>query len=164
MIYHERVQTTITAPPLTNIILNIVVWHYGSLDSIVSDRGSVFTPKFWSFLYYFLSIKWRLSTTFYPQTNSQTEWRNNMIKSYLRVFVNYKQGNWLSFLPIDGFAYNNAKYASREYTSFKLNCGYHLYVSYKNDVNPCSKSKTANKLTKKLRNLIARYRENLQYA
>ena len=61
------------------------------------------------------------------------------------------------------FAYNNTKHASMEYTPFELNCGYHLRVSYKEDVNPRSRSKAANEMTKKLRNLMAAYRENLQH-
>ena len=62
------------------------------------------------------------------------------------------------------FAYNNAKYTSMGYTPFKLNCGYHPRISYKEDVNPRSRSKAADELTKKLRNLIATYKENLQHA
>ena len=61
------------------------------------------------------------------------------------------------------FAYNNAKHASIGYTPFELNCGYQLRVSYEEDVDPCSKSKAANVLTKKLRNLITTCRENLQH-
>ena len=48
--------------------------------------------------------------------------------------------------------------------SFKLNCRYYLCISYKDDVNPRSRSKAADELTEKLRNLIAAYRKNLQYA
>ena len=59
------------------------------------------------------------------------------------------------------FAYNNAKYASIGYTSFKLNCKYHLRVFYKEDVNPDSKSKAANELIEKLRKLMAACKENL---
>ena len=51
-----------------------------------------------------------------------------------------------------------------EYMSFELNCGYYLRVFYKEDIEPRSKSKVADKLTKKLRNLMAAYRENLQHA
>ena len=46
MVHYEPVQTTITAPALAEVILNIVVRHHGLPDSIVSDRGSVFTSKF----------------------------------------------------------------------------------------------------------------------
>ena len=45
-----------------------------------------------------------------------------------------------------GFAYNNAKNASTGFTSFELNCGYYLWVSYKEDLDPRSKSRTAEEL------------------
>ena len=130
-------------------------------NSIVSDRGSVFTSKFWSSLCYFLSIKRRLSTAFHPQTNGQTEWQNSTMETYLKALVNYEQDNWARLLLMAEFAYNNAKHASTGYTSFELNCGYHPRVSYEEDVDSYSRSKAADELTKELRNLMAAYRENL---
>ena len=62
------------------------------------------------------------------------------------------------------FAYNNIKHASIGYTSFELNCGYHLRVSYQEDVDPRSRSKSADELTEKLRNLMVTYKEILQHA
>ena len=62
------------------------------------------------------------------------------------------------------FAYNNAKNTNMSYTPFELKSRYHPYVFYKMNVNSRSKSKSANKLTKKLENLIAVYRKNLQHA
>ena len=61
-------------------------------------------------------------------------------------------------------AYNNVKHASTGYTFFEFNCKYHPRVSYKEDINLRSRSKAAIKLTKKLKNLMAAYRENLQHA
>ena len=155
MVNYEPVQTIITIPALAEVIFNVVVQHHGLPDSIVSDHNSVFTSKFWSSLCYFLSIKRRLSTAFHPQTDGQTERQNSTMEAYLRAFVNYEQDNWARLLPMAEFAYNNAKHASTGYTSFELNCGYHLCVSYREDLNPCSRSKAADELTKKLRNLIA---------
>ena len=62
------------------------------------------------------------------------------------------------------FAYNNAKNASIGYTLFKLNCGYHPRVSYKEDPDPHSKSKTAEKLFSQLWELITVCQQNLYYA
>ena len=163
MVHYKPVQTTITAPALAEVILNVVVEHHALPDSIVSDRGSVFTSKFWSSLCYFLSIKQRLSTAFHPHINGQTEWQNSTIEAYLRAFVNYIQENWTRLIPMAKFAYNNTKHASTGYTLFELNCGYHPRVSYKEDIDPRSRSKAADKLTEELRNLIVVYRENLQH-
>ena len=52
------------------------------------------------------------------------------------------------------FTYNNAKNVSTNYTVFELNCGYHSKVLFKKDVNLCLKSCSADKLAKKLRELI----------
>ena len=62
------------------------------------------------------------------------------------------------------FAYNNAKNASFGHTPFELNCGYHPRMSYKEDVDPCSKSKSADKLLTELRELIIVCRKNFYHA
>ena len=73
MVYYELVKVTIDAPGLAEVIIDVVVQHYGLPDSIISDRGAIFTSKFWSSLCYFLGIKRRLSNAFYPRTDDQTE-------------------------------------------------------------------------------------------
>ena len=52
------------------------------------------------------------------------------------------------------FAYNNAKNASTSHTLFEPNCGNYSRVSFEEDVDFYSKSCFANKLAKKLRELI----------
>lgn len=58
------------------------------------------------------------------------------------------------------FAYNNVKNCSTSYTSFELNRGFYLIISYKEDINLRSKLKIANKLAGKLSGLISVYRKN----
>ena len=62
------------------------------------------------------------------------------------------------------FAYNNAKNVSTGHTFFKLNCGYHLWVFYEEDINLCSKSKSADKLSAELWELMTTCRKNLYHA
>ena len=86
------------------------------------------------------------------------------MEAYLRALVNIKQNNWARLLPIAEFAYNNAKNASTGHTSFELNCGYHPRVSYEEDLDLRSKSKTAEELSSELRNLMAVCQQNLHHA
>ena len=164
MVHYEPVKVTIDAPGLAEVIIDVVVQHNELLDSIVTDRGSLFTSKFWSLLCYFLGIKRKLSTAFHFQTDGQTERQNSTMEAYLRAFINFKQNDWARLLPMAEFAYNNAKNASTGYTPFKLNCGYHLCVSYKEDLDPRSKSRTAEELSSDLRELMTVCQQNLHHA
>ena len=154
MVYYISVKVTIDAPGLAEVIIDVVVYHHGIPKSIVTDRGLLFKSKFWSSLCYFLGIKKKLSITFYPQINGQTKKQNSTMEAYLRVFINCKQDDWVRLLLMAEFAYNNAKNASAGHTLFELNYGYHPRVSFKEDVNPRSKSRSANKLVEELKKLM----------
>ena len=86
------------------------------------------------------------------------------MEAYLRAFVNFEQNDWARLLPKTEFAYNNAKNTSTGYTLFELNCGYYPRVSYEEDLDPCSQSKNAKKLSSELRSLMAAYQQNLHHA
>ena len=118
IVYYKPVKVIINALGLAEIIIIVVVRHHGLPDSIITNRGSLFTSKFWSLLCYFLDIKRRLSTAFHPQTDGQTERQNSTMEAYLRAFVNFEQNDWARLLPMAEFAYNNAKNASTGHTFF----------------------------------------------
>ena len=113
MVHYVPVKVTINALGLAEVILDIVIRHHDPPDSIVTDKGTLFTLKFWSSLCYFLGVKRRLSIAFYLQTDGQTEWQNSIMEAYLRVFVNFEQNDWARLLPMAEFAYNVKGAASR---------------------------------------------------
>ena len=119
------VRKTIDAPELADTLIKAWVKDFGLPDSIVSDRGSVFTAKFWSSLCYYLKIKRRLSTAFHPQTDGQTERQNQTLEQYLRAFTNYQQDDWADLLPLAEFAYNNSHHASLGTSPFYALMGLH---------------------------------------
>ena len=90
MVYYELVKVTINALGLAKVILDMVVWHHGFSDLIISNKGSLFTLKFWLPLCYFSGIKQKLLTAFYPQINSYTKRQNSTIEAYLQSFINFK--------------------------------------------------------------------------
>ena len=157
MVYYKPVKITIDALGLVKIIINVIIRHHDFPDSIITDWGLFFISKFWLLLCYFLDIKWRLSTAFHPQTNGQTERQNSMIEAYLQAFVNFEQNDWAWFLLMAEFAYNNAKNANTGHILFKLNCRYYSCVFYKEDLDLCSKSRTAKELSSELQELITVY-------
>ena len=164
MVYYKPVKVIINTFGFVEIIIDVVVRYHGLPDLIVTNRGLFFTSKFWSSLCYFLGIKQRLFIFFHPQTNGQIERQKSMIKAYLQAFVNFKQNNWAQFFSMAEFANNNAKNANTGHTLFELNCGYHLCVFYEEDLDLRSKSKTAEELSSKLRELMTICQQNLYHA
>ncbi len=73
MVHYEHVKITIDTPGLAEVINNVVMRHHGVPESIITSRGWLYIFKFWFLLCYFLGMKQRLWTAFYPQTNGQTE-------------------------------------------------------------------------------------------
>ena len=90
MVYDEPVKVTINNSGPADVIIKTVVRYYGLPDSIVSDCGSVFTLKFWFSLFYFLKMKWKLLTAFYPQIDGQIKRQNSTMEAYLQAFINYE--------------------------------------------------------------------------
>ena len=62
------------------------------------------------------------------------------------------------------FAYNNAKNTSTGHMPFKLNYGFYPRVFFKDNINPYSRSCSANELAKKLKELIDICQQNLLHA
>ncbi len=59
------------------------------------------------------------------------------------------------------FAYNITKNTSNGHTLFKFNCGYHPRLSFKENIDPRSRSRSANELAEKLRELMEVCYQNL---
>ena len=71
------------------------IWKLHRLsESIVSDRGLQFVAEITKELDRILEIKMRLSKSYHPQTDGQTERMNQELEQYLRFFINHRQKDW----------------------------------------------------------------------
>ena len=68
-----------------------------------------------------LEIEVKLSTSFHPQTNEQTEWMNQELEQYLKFFVDHRQKNWPEWLALVEFAVNNKIYLATKVSPFIVN-------------------------------------------
>lgn len=116
---------TITAEGLASLFITHIFRLHGLPQDTVSDRGVLFTSKFWQELTKRLHIKTNLSTAFHPQSDGQTERTNSTLEQYLRMYTNYQQDDWCDLLPLAEFSYNNATQSSTQCSPFFANQGSH---------------------------------------
>jgi hypothetical protein len=113
----------ITAQGVADVLLRQCFLKQGPPDTLLSDRGSVFTSQFWSDICYHLKIDHRLSTAFHPQTDGQTERQNQELETYLRIYMNYQQDNWVGLLPFAEYAYNSKQHSGHMLSPIRMAFG-----------------------------------------
>ena len=116
---------TLTAPDLALLFLNHVFKYHGLPESIVSDRGSVFVSQFWREVMRLIDVKLKPSTAYHPQTDGLTERTNQTLETYLRAYCSYQQDDWVDYLALAEFAFNNLVNSSTQQTPFFANLGFH---------------------------------------
>ncbi|RHN60629.1 putative nucleotidyltransferase, Ribonuclease H [Medicago truncatula] len=97
---------------LAEIYVHSIVKLHGVPSSIVSDKDPRFTSRFWKSLQDALGSKLRLSSTYHPQTDGQSERTIQSLEDLLRVCVLEQGGAWDSHLPLIEFTYNNSYHSS----------------------------------------------------
>lgn len=117
-------RVTATSKDLANDFLQHVFSKHGLPADIVSDRGSKFISSFWKALCEKLSIDRKVSTAYHPETDGQTERVNQTLEQYIRIYCTYQQDDWVQWLPLAEFAYNNADHASTGTSPFRANYGF----------------------------------------
>jgi len=100
------------------------VWKlHGLPESIIFDQRAQFVMGLMRELNRMLGIETKLSIAFYLQTDRQTKHINQELEQYLRIFVDYHQEQWLNWLGMAEFTYNNKVNVSTKISSFITNNG-----------------------------------------
>ncbi|GKC51213.1 putative reverse transcriptase domain-containing protein [Tanacetum coccineum] len=97
---------------LMQLYLKEVVCRHGVLVSIISDRDSHFTSRFWKSLQKALGTNLDMSTAYHPQTDGQSERTIQTLEDMLRACVIDFGSSWDRHLPLVEFSYNNSYHAS----------------------------------------------------
>lgn len=65
-----------------------------------------------------VQVEQDILTAYHPETNGQVKRINAEVEQYLRLFVNYEKDNWVCWLLLAEFAYNNRKLDVTAYSPF----------------------------------------------
>ena len=123
MVYFIPITEKTLAEGLTRLFRDNVQKLYRLPESIISDKGPQFTVGLMRELNRMLGIKSKMSMVFHLQTDGQIERVNQKLEQYLRMFIDHRQEQWLDWLGIVEFVYNNKVHLSTKTLFFKANYG-----------------------------------------
>ncbi|GJV74427.1 reverse transcriptase domain-containing protein [Tanacetum coccineum] len=92
---------------------------HGVPISIISDRNSRFTSRFWQTMQEALGARLDMSTAYHPQTDGQSERTIQTLEDMLRACVLDFGGSWDVHLSLVEFSYNNSYHSSARCKPFE---------------------------------------------
>ena len=114
------VRESITASQLADLYVSRIVSLHGVPLEINSDRGSLFTSRFWESFQNAMGTHLSFSTAFHPQSSGQVERVNQILEDMLRACVISFGKSWEKSLPFAEFAYNNSFQSSLGMAPFEF--------------------------------------------
>jgi hypothetical protein len=114
-----------TASTMARAFFNDIVRLHGIPETIVSDRDPIFTGQVWRDLFKMCGVQLKMSTTFHPETDGQSEAVNKTIAMYLRCITGDHPRSWLEWLPWAEYCYNTSFHSALKCTPFQVVYGHH---------------------------------------
>jgi transposase InsO family protein len=151
-----------TAAQLAHVLKDRLIRDHGIPKTIISDRDKLFTSNYWATLMAEIGIQRKLSTAYHPQTDGQTERTNRTMKTYLKIFSNTSQTNWVALLPMAQMSYNNKLSEATGKTPYFANHGKHPNLFQR--TLPSPKAEAAIKSAKEMKKIHEEMSRKLNHA
>lgn len=113
-----------TAASVATLFMQNIYRLHGMPSAIVSDRDRIFTSKLWTELFKLSHVELRMSTTYHPQLDGQTERVNQCLKTFLRCYVHACPSKWSELLHLAEFWYNGSFHSALGCSPFEALYGY----------------------------------------
>ena len=109
-----------------------------------------------------LGISTKLSTSFHPRTDGQTEIVNKEVQKFLWIYCFKKQDQWANWLAIAQFSINSKKHVSIKVAPFKATQSYVPHMGM--EPLPVNKAPAAKDFTSEMGGTLESVRKNLEKA
>ena len=114
-----------TAEETAKAFIKHIFRLHGLPEDIYTDRGTQFTSALWLELTEKLWIQPKIATTDHHETVGQVERCNSFIEQYLRCYSRaFFHDDWVEWLHLAEFVYNNTINESTKQTPFFINYGF----------------------------------------
>lgn len=113
-----------TTHSVAKLFLENIYKLHGLPVRIVTDRDKVFMSSFWKEVFKVLGVTLNFFTSYYPQTDGQTERLNQCMENYLRCMTSNSPMQWYKWLSLAKHWYNTNFHTAIKVIPFKALYGY----------------------------------------
>jgi hypothetical protein len=130
MVHLIACKSTIVAEEVAQLFYDHIVRLHGFPEFLVSDRDSKFTSEFWAELWRLCGTRMKMSTSYHPQTDGQTESVNRVVQDVLRAYVSNDRTDWDRHLTAVEIAINTSRHSSTGFTPYFLNANQEMSLPF----------------------------------
>ena len=109
-----------TAASIAQLYMDNIFKLHSMPLSIISDQDRVFTSAFWKELFRLTGTQLRMSSSYHPQTDGQTERVNQSREAYLHCFAQVCPKKWAQWLSLAEYWYNTNWHSALNKSPFEV--------------------------------------------
>ena len=92
--------TTYQEPNIARVFISEIMILHGLLRRIISNRGSMFSGRFWTSFQEALGTQLKFSTACHPKTDGQTKRTKQILEDMFFMYVMDQHKHWEEFFPL----------------------------------------------------------------
>lgn len=119
-----------SAETIARIFVNEIIARYGTVQTLLTDRGTNFLSALFKSVCSMLGVKKLQTTAYHPSCNKVNERINATLMKYLSHYVNLSRVNWDDYLSLALLAYRNAVHSSTKDTPVHMLFGRDLRMPF----------------------------------
>jgi hypothetical protein len=111
----------VTSEKTARLLIDHVFRLHGLPTAIISDRDPRFTAGLWKAVFTAWGTRLKMSSSYHPQTDGQTERYMRVLGVALRAYADKRQKDWPRHLSMFEAFYNSSRHESTGQTPFEMN-------------------------------------------
>ena len=139
-----------------------IIANHEIFIKMIFNKNMQFKSKFWQTLTALKKMKTKMNTIKHSQTDDQIKQLNQIVKQYLKCYMNYQQDNWIELLFTAQFTYNNSIQTFTEISSFQAKYNKNMQINNK-IIKLKENNKQAIQQNKKMWQIHKQLKRNLQF-
>ncbi|CDJ63509.1 OSJNBa0039K24.13 protein, related [Eimeria necatrix] len=161
MAHFVPAKKSFTAADTVELLADRLIRCYGFPEVLISDSDPRFQSDLWHQFCRHFNIKRRMSSSYHPQSDVQTERVSRTLEQMLRTYIQSDEREWQRLLSALELAYNTASHSSTELSPFEVMIDENLLAAANLDIVGALAATLTPPMTKLCRQLCDRAQSHM---